>query len=391
MNKDTVLRCLSKVLRQPVENMISLGPEQELSEIGLDSLRFIELVVALEDEFQIEIRDSDLLFQKFSTLSNLYSMLSSYLAPVKKCLILDCDNVLWKGIAGEEKIQVDGDVLAFQKELIALYQKGVLLCLCSKNEPETIHQAFQDERMLLKEEYILLSKINRTDKASNLLDIADELSLFPDSFVYADDMPYELGLVSAMLPEVETVLVDYSNKDFIEQIKGFFPYEESGERNRTMLYREQKEREKKRIHCKSVEEYNASLQTVMTCEKAAASQAKRLSELSHRTNRFNLAGTRYSEKEISDMLLNPDYQVVSLEISDIYGDMGIVGMGVLHQNCIEGFMISCRVFDRGLEEVLLQKLQTLSNEPLVGFYQPNDKNKAYANFYPDHGVTIHEL
>ena len=182
MNKDTVLRCLSKVLRQPVENMISLAPEQELSEIGLDSLRFIELVVALEDEFQIEIRDSDLLFQKFSTLSNLYSMLSSYLAPVKKCLILDCDNVLWKGIAGEEKIQVDGDVLAFQKELIALYQKGVLLCLCSKNEPETIHQAFQDERMLLKEEYILLSKINRTDKASNLLDIADELSLFPDSF-----------------------------------------------------------------------------------------------------------------------------------------------------------------------------------------------------------------
>ena len=196
MNKDTVLRCLSKVLRQPVENMISLGPEQELSEIGLDSLRFIELVVALEDEFQIEIWDSDLLFQKFSTLSNLYSMLSSYLTPVKKCLILDCDNVLWKGIAGEEKIQVDGDVLAFRKELIALYQKGVLLCLCSKNEPETIHQAFQDERMLLKEEYILLSKINRTDKASNLLDIADELSLFPDSFVYADDMPYELGLVS---------------------------------------------------------------------------------------------------------------------------------------------------------------------------------------------------
>ena len=90
------------------------------------------------------------------------------------------------------------------------------------------------------------------------------------------------------------------------------------------------------------------------------------------------------------MLFCPDYQVVSLEISDIYGDMGIVGMGVLRQNIIEGFFISCRVFDRGIEEMLLQKLQTLSNEPLVGVYRPNEKNCRYADFYPSHGVTIHE-
>lgn len=90
------------------------------------------------------------------------------------------------------------------------------------------------------------------------------------------------------------------------------------------------------------------------------------------------------------MLSRPDYQVVSLEVTDIYGDMGIVGMGVLHQNCIEGFMISCRVFDRGLEEILLQKLQSLSDAPLTGIYQANDKNKGYADFYADHGVTTDE-
>ena len=276
MNKDAILRCLSKVVGLPAEDLSSIPPEQELSEIGLDSLRFIEFVVALEDEFQIEIRDSDLLFQKFSTLTKIFFMLSSYLAPVKKCLILDCDNVLWKGVAGEEEIAIDDDVIALQKELIALYEKGVLLCVCSKNEPETIHSAFQDERMLLKEEHILLSKVNQKDKASNIREIADELSLFSDSFVFADDMPYELGLVSALLPEVETVLVDYLDRDFIEKIKGFFPQEESGERNRTVLYREQKEREKRRVHCGSVEEYNASLQTVVVCEAASSSQAERL-------------------------------------------------------------------------------------------------------------------
>lgn len=85
--------------------------------------------------------------------------------------------------------------------------------------------------MLLKQEHILLSKVNQKDKASNIREIADELSLFPDSFVFADDMPYELGLVSALLPEVETILVDYSNGNFIEKIKGFFPQAEGGERN----------------------------------------------------------------------------------------------------------------------------------------------------------------
>lgn len=391
MNQDVVFRCLANVLRQPVEKISSISPGQELSEIGLDSIRFIELIVALEDEFHIEIRDSDLLFDKFNTLAKLQTMLSSYFAPVKKCLILDCDNVLWKGIAGEEKIVIDDDVITIQKELISLYEKGVLLCICSKSDLKTIHQAFQDERMILKEEHIILSKINRNDKVSNIRKIARELSLFPDSFVFADDMPYELGLVSAMLPEVETVLVDYTNLDFIEKIKSSFPHRESEERNRTVLYREQKAREKQRVCCDSVEEYNASLQTVITCEKATCAQAARLSELSRRTNRFNLSGIRYSEQDIHNMLSSPDYQLVSLKLSDIYGDMGIVGMGVLRQNIIEGFFISCRVFDRGIEEMLLQKLQSLSNEPLAGVYRPNEKNCRYADFYPSHGVTVHEL
>ena len=149
--------------------------------------------------------------------------------------------------------------------------------------------------MILKEEHVILSKVNRNDKVSNIREIARELSLFPDSFVFADDMPYELGLVSAMLPEVETILVDYTNLNFMEKIKSSFPHTESEERNRTVLYREQKKREKQRICCGSVEEYNASLQTVITCAKAVQSQAKRLSELSHRTNRFNLSSIRYSE------------------------------------------------------------------------------------------------
>ncbi len=390
MNREAVLHCLAKVLRQPVENLSSIPPEQDLSEIGLDSIRFIELVVALEDEFHLVIRDSDLLFQKFNTLSKVYSMVSSYLSPLKKCLILDCDNVLWKGIAGEEEIKVDEEVLAFQKELICLYEKGVLLCICSKNDQETIKGVFQDERMLLKEEHLVLSKVNRKDKASNILEISNELSLFPDSFVFADDLPYELGLVSAMLPEIATVLVDYSDMGFIEEIKSHFPYTVTEDKNRTILYREQKEREKQRAHCSSVEEYNASLQTAVVCEIASSAQAKRLSELSNRTNRFNLACTRYSEEEILGMLQNPDYQVISLQVSDIYGDMGIVGMGVLHQNRIEGFMISCRVFDRGLEEILLKKLQSLSADPLIGVYRASGKNREYEDFYLNHGVAVDE-
>jgi FkbH-like protein len=205
--------------------------------------------------------------------------------------------------------------------------------------------------------------------------------------VFVDDSEYELGLVNAFLPEVDTVKADYSNLSFIDEIKSFFGHAQSSDLNRTKLYKEQKEREKEKLMFKTVEEYNASLETKYICDFAAKEHLDRVSELSQRTNQFNMSGKRYSK--------NDPCVVLYLSASDKYGDMGIVGAAMIKNAetavVIENFMLSCRVFDRGFEYILLDKIKELSHgKNLYGVYVQTEKNQRYAGFYAENGVLLYE-
>jgi len=187
MNKNKILQCLSEVLKLSLDELHKLPEETQLVDLGMTSLNFIELIVKIEEEFQIEVLDSDLLFDNFSTINKFFQTLRKYFPQentLKKVLILDADNVLWKGIAGEEKLCFDADVLSFQKTLIDLFEKGILLCLCSKNLSELISGAFASPEMLLTEQHFAIFLANRKDKASNIQKIAADLNLSPDCFVF---------------------------------------------------------------------------------------------------------------------------------------------------------------------------------------------------------------
>lgn len=131
MNTQIILDCLAKTLKLTNAEVQNIRMDVELSTIGLSSIDFVSFVVELENALGIEVRDSDLVMEKFKTLDCVIKTVSAYLSPdtgTKKCLILDADNVLWKGISGEESICIDEDVLRFQQLLIKLYDRGVLLC-----------------------------------------------------------------------------------------------------------------------------------------------------------------------------------------------------------------------------------------------------------------------
>jgi FkbH-like protein len=399
MDKDRILELLAETIERDVDEIRSINENTNLAEIGLDSLNFIRFIVNMEEAFGIEVYDSDLLMNYFQTIGIIFETMEKYFTaptPLKKVLVLDCDNVLWSGIAGEEEITLNGDIIKFQAELIKLYEQGVLLCLCSKNELSNIEEAFRIPDMLLKWEHIVCAKINFNDKAANMQEIAKELNLMTDSFVFADDSYYELGLVNALLPEVDTIKIDYS--DFlliIYTIKSFFGSESSRSANRTKLYREQKEREKEKLQFDTVDEYNRSLETRYICDSANDEQIDRIAELSQRTNQFNLSGRRYTGDEIKQLMNNENYIVLALSATDKYGDMGIVGAAMIKStettNIIENFMISCRVFGRDFEFVLLDKAKDLSaGRDLRGIYIPSEKNQRYARFYEKNGVTLYE-
>ncbi len=153
----------------------------------------------------------------------------------------------------------------FQNMLIELYDKGVLLCLCSRNLQKNIDCAFANLKMPLKKEHIIISKINLSNKVENIKAISNELNLSTDSFVFVDDSDYELGLINNLLPKVETVKVNYDDMTCLEQIKSLFGEQPAQDINRTQIYIQQKEREKTKLHVSTVAEYNNSLETKWVC------------------------------------------------------------------------------------------------------------------------------
>ena len=391
MNKDCIYKALAEALQKDIDEIRSIDPDAPLSEVGLSSLAMIACVVELEDALGIEVLDSDLLYDNFASINIIFKTLSKYFEPapasLKKCLILDADNVLWHGISGEEEITIDSAVIRFQSLLLELYHRGVLLCLCSKNDINLIEASFSHPKMLLKREYFAAFVANRNDKASNIIAISDELGLSTESFVFADDSDYELGFVSLNLPDVTVVKVNYADRAFETQIAELFKdVHQTSDLNRTQLYKEQKEREKEKRNFTTATDYNRSLETKYTCGEATLEECARLSELSMRTNQFNLSSARYTEAEIKAMIEDESYRVLSLSVCDKYGDMGIVGMAVLHNNIIEAFMLSCRVFDRDFETVLLNAARTIAEDVLYGIYRDNGKNARFADFYKKNGV-----
>lgn len=394
MDKETILQLLSAVTDATVNELKALDDTALLEDHGLTSIGFIRFIVSVEETFSVEILDSDLILSNFATLQGLFATLEKYFAPqevLKKVLVTDCDNVLWRGIAGEESLVIDDDARALQETFLRLQQRGILLCLCSKNEPANIAEAFASPSMCLQTAHILLAKINRQDKASNLRELAAELNVDTSSFVFVDDSEYEIGLVNALLPEVTTEKAVGDIAAVCARIEAYFDGTPVSDVDRTRQYREQKQREQDKHRFVTVEEYNASLETIVTCVPAAHDDAARIAELTQRTNQCNLSGKRYTVQEIEHVMNDKHAAIITLKASDKYGDMGLVGAAVItggNAPVIEGFFVSCRVFDRGFETRLLDTVKRLFPvDTLRGVYVPTEKNTRYRDFYRTHGVN----
>lgn len=77
----TVLEILAEVLEIFPEELAALPEDADLTDKGMDSLRFIQFIVAAEDRLSIEIRDDDLLASNAETIGTLCGMLRTYFEP----------------------------------------------------------------------------------------------------------------------------------------------------------------------------------------------------------------------------------------------------------------------------------------------------------------------
>ena len=325
----------------------------------------------------------------------------------KKCLVLDCDNVLWGGIVGEDGISgiklgksyPGSPYYEFQQEVVNLYHRGVLVALCSKNNADDVWEVFRSHPdMVLRENHIAAAEINWDDKATNLRRIAATLNIALDSLVFVDDSDFEIRWAREAVPEV--VALHFPKESAVESRNrlsacGLFDTLTVSEedRERGAMYRAEAKRKELQSQIADLETYLKSLEMVVEVRFAEAFTLPRIAQLTQKTNQFNLATRRYSEADIRKYMESERADVISLKLFDTFGDSGIVGVCILkyleHVATLDTFLLSCRVLGRGVEDVFVIQALHLAKQrgctEVIGEFLPTEKNLQVKDFYIKEG------
>lgn len=321
----------------------------------------------------------------------------------KKCLILDLDNTTWGGVIGDdgvEGIQVGalGVGKAFselQRWAKNLKDRGIILCICSKNTESVAREPFeQHPEMTLRLDDISVFVANWENKADNIRFIQSVLNIGFDSMVFLDDNPFERNLVRTELPAVtvpELPVDPVEYMPFIRSLNLFETASFSGEdAKRTQKYQQEAERAKLKQTFGSIDEYLESLRMKGFMREFDDFHVPRTAQLTQRSNQFNLRTVRYDEKQIRDIIADEERIGLYVKLQDKFGEYGLISLLILEPRSpeslfIDTWLMSCRVLKRDVEKFVLNELVRIALEKgyqrIVGEYLPTPKNKLVEQHY----------
>jgi FkbH-like protein len=326
----------------------------------------------------------------------------------RKGLAVDLDESVWGGVLGEDGvagIEVGGDrrgpaFRAFQQVIRQFSAQGVLLAAVSKNDPGLVSEALRGHpEMTLREDDFVRIAANWRPKPDNLTELAADLGLTPDAFVFADDSPFECGLVRRELPGVAVVELagDPAGHAGALLAGGWFDTREltREDRARPALYRAEAARHDFLSHFDSLERYLAELGVRVALAPVAEPQVARVSQLTLRTNQFNLTTRRLQPDEVRARAADPATPVLTVHAADRFGDNGLVGAIFLRRLDdtvhLDNFVLSCRVFSRGIEQAcltaVLSHAAATGARAVSGSYRRTAKNAKVADFLPRLGFA----
>lgn len=324
----------------------------------------------------------------------------------KKCLVLDLDNTVWGGILGDdgiEGIEVAGSYRGeafrrLQRTARQVASQGVLLAAVSKNDLDPVREVLRSHPdMTLREDDFVRVVANWRPKHDNLRELAAELNLGVDSFVFADDSPYECGLVVRELPDVAVVALDEEPALHVEKLlrDGWFDVRDItvDDLKRPERYREELDRKDFLHGFSSLDDYLRELDVQVRLADASPAELARVSQLTLRTNQFNLTTERLQQSEVAERAAAPGSLVLTIRSGDRFGGNGVVGAVLAHREgdelVIDNFLLSCRVFARGIEQACLSAVLGHARDQglrsVRAGYRPSAKNGKVQDFYPGNG------
>ncbi len=298
----------------------------------------------------------------------------AFVGKPNKCLVLDLDNTIWGGIVGD--VGYDGIMLdpndaegeayqAFQKYVLALKHRGIILAVCSKNDAENAKEPFEkNSNMILKLGDISSFVANWNDKASNIKLISEELNIGLDSFVFFDDNPTERALVKQFLPEITVIDVPEDPALYVRALDQAYAFEwnqiTQEDISRSDSYAQNIERTTLMESCVDYNDYLKKLNMHIQVAAVEEKTLPRFSQLTNKSNQFNVRTQRYSEAEIDEMAKNKNYELLTVSLCDKFTNYGIIACVVLRfedQVCyIDNWVMSCRVLKKTIENYTAEKI-----------------------------------
>ncbi len=348
----------------------------------------------------------------FMALANEISgFIEAMLSPRKKVLVLDLDNTLWGGIVGEDGpqgIAVSGGYPGnayrnFQDFLVNLRATGIALAIASKNNESDAREAFNlNPDMPLRWDDFSAHKISWQDKPNALREIAGELNLGLDSFVFADDNLFECDMMREVLPEVTVVNLDGSPSLFPKRIVEGAHFHTitltAEDRIRADAYAAERKRTSDRCEAGDIGSFLSRLKLELSYRNPRPDEIDRVIQLFNKTNQFNLTVRRYQHADIQKILDGEQTKLRVASLKDCYGDYGLIGLVVTRdavdhgEREIDSLLLSCRALGRNVEDALLAEIEADARafgcKRLVGGYMPANKNAQVKDFFTQRGFVV---
>lgn len=326
--------------------------------------------------------------------------LVSYQKPGFKVIVVDCDNTLWNGVVGElgaDNVRVEEPYQLLQQFLLSKYEAGFLLAMSSKNNEADVFEVFKKNKgMILRPEHFASYRINWEPKSQNIKSIAKELNLGLNSFIFIDDSVMEIAEVMENCPETFSLTFPENGKNIRHLLYHSWVFdqfritEEDLQRNEMM--KAENKRNQAIVENGSLEGFLKGLQLKIGIyelnEKTPADIWSRASQLTFRTNQFNLNTKRRTEQELISLIKFQKNKIWIIQVEDRFGQYGWVGLII----CVPGeqsyqidtMLLSCRVLGRGVEFVLLEqitKAAVIHDKKKISLeYKASEKNKPIKEF-----------
>ena len=339
--------------------------------------------------------------------NDLMSYVTAHLGLSKKCIVLDLDNTLWGGVIGEDGFngimlgpEPPGNTyVEFQRVLLSLFQRGIILAINSKNNKDDVLKVIEEHPyMILKKEHFASMRINWNDKVSNIKEIANELNISADSMVFFDDDPVNREFMKLNMPQILTVDLPLDSSQYVQTIKQMNEFDvlniTAEDITRGKMYVEQEKRNNLEQATPNLESFLKNLELKILIKNSNEFTIPRISQLTLKTNQFNLTTKRYQESDIKKISDNDKYIIGCVQVEDKFGDNGITGVFIVNKTnsqewFIDTFLLSCRVMGREVEKAILGHIINRAKEDNVELiktqFLSSQKNKPIENFLPNCG------